>query len=283
MVKNSFTPIIPQEENKDFLSFFKKIKRVIRKSSRNRSRNSSFSKKKKFYYSVILRTCFQKDNYDSFIRFFLLCSYSDLYNYNLDQEYNLRVSPKIFALMIGYPILIKAFLVLRLEIHEKELEIHEKKKQSKKKKKIHEKDKRYNFLIKDLKKAFSIAQSAYDNRNLEYQRNLKPEEPEKPEEPKEPVDPKDVFAPFGHLWTMCENCETSIYKQYAKKNKYICQHCGYHLRMESFDRIESFIDAGTWDSMDENMVSTDPYEILRKNLAPASDNSSEFMKSQEAK
>ena len=82
---------------------------------------------------------------------------------------------------------------------------------------------------------------------------------------------------------MCENCETSIYKQYAQKNKYICQHCGYHLRMESFDRIESFIDAGTWDSMDENMVSTDPYEILRKNLASASDHSEEFMKSQEAK
>ena len=78
------------------------------------------------------------------------------YIYNLDQEYNLPVYPKIFALMIGYPILIKAFLVLRLEIHEKELEIHEKKKQSKKKKKIHEKDKRYNFLIKDLKKEFSI-------------------------------------------------------------------------------------------------------------------------------
>ena len=27
-------------------------------------------------------------NYDSLIRFFLLCSYSDLYIYNLDQEYN---------------------------------------------------------------------------------------------------------------------------------------------------------------------------------------------------
>jgi hypothetical protein len=97
------------------------------------------------------------------------------------------------------------------------------------------------------------------------------------------VNAPEKFAPFGHLWTMCENCETSIYKQYAKKNKYICQHCGYHLQMESFDRIEFFIDAGTWDSMDENMVSTDPYEILRKNLAPASDDSSEFMKSQEAK
>ena len=148
MVKNSFTPIIPQEENKGFLSFFKKIKRVIRKSSRN----SSFSKKKKFYYSVIVRTCFQKDNYDSLIRFFLLCSYSDLYNYNLDQEYNLRVYPKMFALMIGYPILIKAFLVLRLEIHEKELEIHEKKKQSKKKKKNPRKGQTLQFFNKRFKK-----------------------------------------------------------------------------------------------------------------------------------
>ena len=69
-------------------------------------RNSSFSDK--FYYSVIVRTCFQKDNYDSLIRFFLLCSYSDLYIGNQDQEYNLPVHPKIFELMIGYPILIKA-------------------------------------------------------------------------------------------------------------------------------------------------------------------------------
>ena len=69
-----------------------------------------------------------------------------------------------------------------------------------KKKKIHEKDKRYNFLIKDIKKEFSI--------EIE---NLKPEEPE---------EPKDVFAPFGHLWTMCENCETSeeIYLLLSKSN-----------------------------------------------------------------
>ena len=72
MVKNSFTPIIPQEENKgsQVFSFINKLKRIIR--------NSSVSKK--FYYSVIVRTCFQKDNYDSLICFFLLCSYSDFYN-----------------------------------------------------------------------------------------------------------------------------------------------------------------------------------------------------------
>jgi len=76
MVKNSFTPIIPQEENKgsQVFSFINKLKRIIR--------NSSVSKK--FYYSVIVRTCFQKDNYDSLIRFFLLCSSSYFYNSILD-------------------------------------------------------------------------------------------------------------------------------------------------------------------------------------------------------
>ena len=67
----------------------------------------------------------------------------------------------------------------------------------------------------------------------------------------------DVFGPYAHLQTYCENCETSIYKKYAQKNKYICQHCGFHLRMESFDRIESLIDSGTWSPTDENMVSID--------------------------
>jgi hypothetical protein len=166
--------------------------------------------------------------------------------------------------MIGYPILIKAFLVLRF--------------------KIHKKDELYNFLIKKIKKNFSIAKSAYDNINSEYQKNLKPEDVFEPEDV---FDPKDVFAPYAHLWTFCKNCETSIYKQYAQKNKYICQHCAFHLPMESFDRIESLIDSGTWDSTDENMVSTDPYEILRKNLASAYDedanqNSKKSIKSEES-
>ena len=67
----------------------------------------------------------------------------------------------------------------------------------------------------------------------------------------------DVFGPYAHLQTYCENYETSIYKKYAQKNKYICQHCRFHLRMESFDRIESLIDSGTWSPTDENMVSID--------------------------
>ena len=41
----------------------------------------------------------------------------------------------------------------------------------------------------------------------------------------------------------------------------ICQQCGYHLKMSSSDRIELLIDPGTWDPMDEDMVSLDPIQF----------------------
>lgn len=40
----------------------------------------------------------------------------------------------------------------------------------------------------------------------------------------------------------------------------ICEECGYHLKMNSSDRIELLIDPGTWEPMDEDMVSVDPIE-----------------------
>ncbi|PHT29479.1 Acetyl-coenzyme A carboxylase carboxyl transferase subunit beta, chloroplastic [Capsicum baccatum] len=41
----------------------------------------------------------------------------------------------------------------------------------------------------------------------------------------------------------------------------ICEQCRYHLKMSSSDRIELLIDRGTWDPMDEDMVSLYPIEF----------------------
>ena len=41
----------------------------------------------------------------------------------------------------------------------------------------------------------------------------------------------------------------------------ICEYCGCHLKMSSSDRIELLIDPGTWNPMDEDMVSVDPIEF----------------------
>nr|YP_010970615.1 acetyl-CoA carboxylase carboxyl transferase beta [Ilex salicina]WNR51578.1 acetyl-CoA carboxylase carboxyl transferase beta [Ilex salicina]WNR55717.1 acetyl-CoA carboxylase carboxyl transferase beta [Ilex wilsonii var. handel-mazzettii] len=71
----------------------------------------------------------------------------------------------------------------------------------------------------------------------------------------------DVTQKYKHLWVQCENCYGLNYKKFFKSKMNICEQCGYHLKMSSSDRIELSIDPGTWDPMDEDMVSLDPIEF----------------------
>ncbi|KAF6138368.1 hypothetical protein GIB67_037658 [Kingdonia uniflora] len=66
---------------------------------------------------------------------------------------------------------------------------------------------------------------------------------------------------YSHLWVQCENCYGLNYKKFFKAKLNICEECGYHLKMNSSDRIELLIDPGTWYPMDEDMVSIDPIEF----------------------
>nr|YP_009248527.1 acetyl-CoA carboxylase carboxyltransferase beta subunit [Eremospatha macrocarpa]AMW66579.1 acetyl-CoA carboxylase carboxyltransferase beta subunit [Eremospatha macrocarpa] len=66
---------------------------------------------------------------------------------------------------------------------------------------------------------------------------------------------------YRHLWVQCENCYGLNYKKFIRSKIHICEQCGYHLKMSSSDRIELSIDPGTWDPMDEDMVSMDPIEF----------------------
>uniref|UniRef100_A0AAT9ZTE2 Acetyl-coenzyme A carboxylase carboxyl transferase subunit beta, chloroplastic n=1 Tax=Cheniella longistaminea TaxID=3078818 RepID=A0AAT9ZTE2_9FABA len=65
---------------------------------------------------------------------------------------------------------------------------------------------------------------------------------------------------YKHLWVQCEKCYGLNYKKFLKSKMNICEYCGYHLKMISLDRIELLIDPGTWNPMDEDMVSLDPIE-----------------------
>nr|KYP36752.1 Acetyl-coenzyme A carboxylase carboxyl transferase subunit beta [Cajanus cajan] len=71
----------------------------------------------------------------------------------------------------------------------------------------------------------------------------------------------DETKKYRHLWIQCENCYGLNYKKLLKSKMNICEHCGYHLKMSSSDRIELLIDPGTWNPMDEDMVSMDPIEF----------------------
>nr|AGW98469.1 acetyl-CoA carboxylase carboxyltransferase beta subunit [Ipomoea minutiflora] len=71
----------------------------------------------------------------------------------------------------------------------------------------------------------------------------------------------DPTKKYRDLWLQCENCYGLNYKKFLKSKMHICEQCGYHLKMSSSDRIELLIDPGTWDPMDEYMVSQDPIEF----------------------
>nr|AVV66112.1 acetyl-CoA carboxylase subunit beta [Asarum sieboldii var. sieboldii]AVV66232.1 acetyl-CoA carboxylase subunit beta [Asarum megacalyx] len=71
----------------------------------------------------------------------------------------------------------------------------------------------------------------------------------------------DINKKYKHLWIQCESCYGLNYKKFFQSKMNICEQCGYHLKMSSSDRIELSIDPGTWEPMDEDMVSIDPIEF----------------------
>nr|YP_010865417.1 acetyl-CoA carboxylase beta subunit [Cymodocea rotundata]WGT74325.1 acetyl-CoA carboxylase beta subunit [Cymodocea rotundata] len=72
----------------------------------------------------------------------------------------------------------------------------------------------------------------------------------------------DIKKKYRHLWIQCENCYGGLnYKKFFRSKMNICKQCGYHLKMSSSDRIELLIDPGTWDPMNEDLVSMDPIEF----------------------
>nr|AVM82345.1 acetyl-CoA carboxylase carboxyltransferase beta subunit [Adenocalymma scabriusculum] len=60
------------------------------------------------------------------------------------------------------------------------------------------------------------------------------------------------------LWVQCEDCLGLNYKRFLKDRNNICEHCEYHFKMNSPERIEFLIDPDTWDPIDEDMASPDP-------------------------
>ncbi len=63
------------------------------------------------------------------------------------------------------------------------------------------------------------------------------------------------------LWTRCDNCGVILYIKHLKENIRVCFGCGYHLQMESTERISSLIDSGTWRALDETLSPVDPLQF----------------------
>nr|YP_009446868.1 acetyl-CoA carboxylase carboxyltransferase beta subunit [Adenocalymma cristicalyx]ATY48146.1 acetyl-CoA carboxylase carboxyltransferase beta subunit [Adenocalymma cristicalyx] len=60
------------------------------------------------------------------------------------------------------------------------------------------------------------------------------------------------------LWVQCEDCLGLNYRRWLKERNNLCEHCPYHFKMNSPERIKFLIDLETWDPIDEDMASPDP-------------------------
>ena len=63
------------------------------------------------------------------------------------------------------------------------------------------------------------------------------------------------------LWTRCDHCGVILYIKHLKENQRVCFGCGYHLQMNSQERIDHLIDLGSWRPLDETVSPCDPLEF----------------------
>lgn len=59
----------------------------------------------------------------------------------------------------------------------------------------------------------------------------------------------------------CPNCKKIMYCKELTKNLKVCLECGYHHPMNATERLDSFIDEGTFEEFDHEMVSENPLEF----------------------
>nr|YP_010038588.1 acetyl-CoA carboxylase carboxyltransferase beta subunit [Drynaria acuminata]QOY24938.1 acetyl-CoA carboxylase carboxyltransferase beta subunit [Drynaria acuminata] len=53
-----------------------------------------------------------------------------------------------------------------------------------------------------------------------------------------------------------------LYVKFLKQNKSVCEECGYHLPMNSMERVELLVDRNTWIPMDEDMTTRDVLDFF---------------------
>jgi acetyl-CoA carboxylase carboxyl transferase subunit beta len=59
------------------------------------------------------------------------------------------------------------------------------------------------------------------------------------------------------LWQKCPDCGEVIHQLTLVENLRVCPKCDYHFTLEALDRLQSFLDAGTFEEMDADIQPTD--------------------------
>ena len=70
-----------------------------------------------------------------------------------------------------------------------------------------------------------------------------------------------VDTPDG-LWERCENCAEVVMRKDLEANLLVCPTCDFHYQVSSEVRIAQLTDAGTFEELDRDLVTTDPLKFI---------------------
>lgn len=65
----------------------------------------------------------------------------------------------------------------------------------------------------------------------------------------------------GDLWVKCKGCDTPIYRKVLEEKLKVCDKCGFHHKMTSFERLALLTDPGSFEEMDSNITPVDPLDF----------------------
>jgi acetyl-CoA carboxylase carboxyl transferase subunit beta len=64
------------------------------------------------------------------------------------------------------------------------------------------------------------------------------------------------------LFTKCDGCRAFIWKKDFEANEKVCPKCGYHFRINSAERLRMLFDDGTYQELDNHLISPDPLKFV---------------------
>lgn len=64
-----------------------------------------------------------------------------------------------------------------------------------------------------------------------------------------------------NLWHKCPNCEAMLFHRDLEDNLRVCQHCGFHMRLDPVQRMASLFDEGRYESVELPKTALDPLKF----------------------
>ncbi|MFK7960639.1 MAG: acetyl-CoA carboxylase, carboxyltransferase subunit beta [Phycisphaerales bacterium] len=64
------------------------------------------------------------------------------------------------------------------------------------------------------------------------------------------------------LWIPCPSCSRSLFRKSVENNLWVCPECEHHFRVSAADRIKQLVDPGSFEEMDQELVSIDPLHFV---------------------